>query len=67
MGGTKPLRAQIADGTAKAEGNTQILEQLGAIMATFTPDFEMIPGTARPAPAKKCNPYEAGVEPILGE
>jgi alkyl sulfatase BDS1-like metallo-beta-lactamase superfamily hydrolase len=32
MIGTKTLKAQLADGTAKAEGNLKVLEQLASTM-----------------------------------
>ncbi|MDJ0868485.1 MAG: alkyl sulfatase dimerization domain-containing protein [Myxococcota bacterium] len=67
MMGQKRLTAMIQEGTAKATGDKRVLDQLAATMATFTPDFEMVPGTSRPAPAGEWNPYEAGVEPIRGE
>jgi hypothetical protein len=44
-----------------------VLDKLATSLTTFTPDFEMVPGASRPAPAQKWNPYEAGVEPIGGE
>jgi hypothetical protein len=44
-----------------------VLDKLATSLTTFTPDFEMVPGASRPAPARKWNPYEAGVEPIGGE
>lgn len=40
-----------------------MLDKLAVTMATFTPDFEMVPGTSCPAPAGKWNPYEPGVDP----
>jgi alkyl sulfatase BDS1-like metallo-beta-lactamase superfamily hydrolase len=45
MMGTKTLPAQIADGTAKTEGNTKVLEQLASLMVDFDPRFEIMPGT----------------------
>ena len=45
MMGAKTLDAQIADGTAKAEGDVGILKQLAATMVDFDPRFEIMPGT----------------------
>jgi len=67
MMGQKRMVTMIEEGTAKATGDVSLLDKLAATMATFTPDFEMVPGTARPSSAEKWNPYEAGVEPIKGE
>ena len=57
----------VEDGTAKASGDKSIIDKLAATMATFTPDFDMVPGTSRPAAVEQWDPYEAGVEPIRGE
>jgi alkyl sulfatase BDS1-like metallo-beta-lactamase superfamily hydrolase len=45
MMGAKTMEAQIADGTAKFEGDITILAQLGAMMINFDPRFEIMPGT----------------------
>jgi hypothetical protein len=45
MTGAIPLEAQIADGTAKVEGDASISKQLGSTMADFDPRFEIMPGT----------------------
>ena len=45
MMGAKTLEAQIADGTAKVEGDASILKQLAATMVDFDPRFEIMPGT----------------------
>lgn len=36
----------VKAGKAKVDGNAQLLAQLGGLMVTFTPDFEILPGTA---------------------
>ncbi len=60
MMGAKTLEAQIADGTAKLEGDATILKQLAATMVDFDPRFEILPGTkARPAKVAHADPYEA--------
>ena len=44
MMGAKTLEAQIADGTAKVEGDASILKKLAATMVEFDPRFEIMPG-----------------------
>jgi alkyl sulfatase BDS1-like metallo-beta-lactamase superfamily hydrolase len=67
MMGAKTLEAQIADGTAKAEGNTKILKQLASTMVVFDPRFEIMPGTRGPATPEDLNDYEYGSYEIRGE
>jgi alkyl sulfatase BDS1-like metallo-beta-lactamase superfamily hydrolase len=67
MMGMKSLRAQIADGTAKAEGNSEIIGQLASTLVTFDPRFEIMPGTKGPSPAADLNPYEVGPVDLHGE
>lgn len=45
MMGKKTLDAQIADGSAKVEGDPTILKKLAATMVDFDPRFEVLPGT----------------------
>ena len=45
MMGAKELEAQIADGTATAEGDLSVLKKLAATMVEFDPRFEIMPGT----------------------
>ena len=60
MMGAKTLAAQIADGTAKVQGDVGILTQLASTMVDFDPRFEIMPGTkARTAVVAHANPYEA--------
>jgi len=63
MMGMKTLEAQIADGTATVEGDTAIIGQLASMLAVFTPDFEILPGTRRDGEDKQLNPYEVGPVP----
>ncbi len=67
MMGAKTLEAQIADGTAKAEGNTEILKQLASTMVVFDPQFEILPGTQGRATLEDLNDYEHGPYEIRGE
>ena len=50
MMGAKTLDAQIADGTAKVEGDVIILKQLASTMVEFDPRFEIMPGTTSMTP-----------------
>jgi len=60
MMGAKTLEAQIADGTAKIDGNADILAQLASTMVDFDPRFEIMPGTkARTAKIAHADAYEA--------
>ena len=62
MMGQKSFAASIADGTAKAEGNVDILAQLAKTLVTFEIGFEILPGTAGPAGKVDLNPYEVAKE-----
>lgn len=53
----------IAAGKAKFEGDRTGFDQLRASLVGFTPDFEILPGTAAKAPAKAPKPFEVG--PLL--
>jgi alkyl sulfatase BDS1-like metallo-beta-lactamase superfamily hydrolase len=60
MMGAKTLEAQLADGTAKAQGNIGILKQLAAMFVDFDPRFEVMPGTkATATKIAAANDYEA--------
>jgi alkyl sulfatase BDS1-like metallo-beta-lactamase superfamily hydrolase len=67
MMGVKTLEAQIQDGTAKAEGDLGVLQKLASTMVNFDLGFEILPGTAGPAPEEHLNPYEVGPIDIHGE
>ncbi len=68
MMGAKTLDAQIADGTAKAEGDVAFLAQLASLMVDFDPRFEILPGTkAGGVQAAHADPYEAVLAPIIAE
>lgn len=55
MMGAKTLEAQIADGTAKVQGDVSVLSKLAATMIDFDPRFEIMPGTK----AKRDQPAHA--------
>jgi alkyl sulfatase BDS1-like metallo-beta-lactamase superfamily hydrolase len=45
MGGTKTFDQLISEGKAKFVGNRQAFDDLRNSLTTFTPDFELMPGT----------------------
>ena len=77
MMGAKTLDAQIADGTAKVEGDAGILKQLASTMVDFDPRFEIMPGTKAREPEVtgyvesgihgKPDPYEAVPRQTIAE
>ena len=67
MMGAKKLADQIADGTAKVEGDVGILEQLASTLVVFDPRFEIMPGTKGPATPEDLNDYEYGPLDLAGE
>jgi alkyl sulfatase BDS1-like metallo-beta-lactamase superfamily hydrolase len=48
----------IAQGKAKFEGDRKGFDQLRSILVAFTPDFEILPGTAAKTPAEAPKPFE---------
>ena len=60
MMGAKSLVAQIEDGTAKVDGDLDVLKQLASTMVHFEVGFEILPGTKRPAADKDLNDFEVG-------
>jgi alkyl sulfatase BDS1-like metallo-beta-lactamase superfamily hydrolase len=68
MAGAKTLEAQIADGTAKAEGDAGVLKQLASTMVDFDPRFEIMPGTkVLRAEVAHADPYEAVPRQTIAE
>ena len=63
----KTLEAQIAEGTAKAEGDTKILDQFASTLVVFDPRFEILPGTAAEATPEDLIDYEYGPHETRGE
>jgi alkyl sulfatase BDS1-like metallo-beta-lactamase superfamily hydrolase len=60
MTGAKSLDVQLADGTAKVEGDVGILKQLAATFVDFNPRFEIMPGTkSAEVKVAKAGEYEA--------
>ena len=58
MMGKKSFAASIEDGTAKTQGNVDVIAQLAQTLVTFEIGFEILPGTASKAVAADLNPYE---------
>ncbi len=67
MMGAKTLEAQIADGTAKVEGDVTILAKLAATMVDFDPRFEIMPGTKAGGVVASADPYEAVPGAVISE
>ena len=67
MMGTKTLESQIAEGTAKVEGDFTILAKLAATMVDFDPRFEILPGTKASTQLVQADPYQAVPEQIIAE
>ena len=67
MMGVKTLEAQIADGTAKVEGDTSIISKLASTLVVFDPRFEILPRTAAKATEEDLTDYEVGPVNLSGE
>ena len=59
--------AQIEDGTAKVEGNQEVLNQLASTLVEFELGFEILPGTKGPTADADLNPFEVGPVHLGGE
>jgi alkyl sulfatase BDS1-like metallo-beta-lactamase superfamily hydrolase len=67
MMGVKPLTAQIEDGTATADGDLGVLQQLASMLVEFELGFEILPGTKGPAADAELNDFEVGPVGTQGE
>ncbi|MBT8359520.1 MAG: hypothetical protein KJO32_01100 [Deltaproteobacteria bacterium] len=67
MAGSESLADQIGDGTAKVEGNTEILNKLASAMVVFDPLFKVMPGTAGAPIPENLNDFEYGTLDVTGE
>jgi alkyl sulfatase BDS1-like metallo-beta-lactamase superfamily hydrolase len=65
MMGVKSFAASIEDGTAKAEGNTDVLAQIASTLVTFQIGFEILPGTAAPAEEAGLNPFAVAEDSVF--
>jgi alkyl sulfatase BDS1-like metallo-beta-lactamase superfamily hydrolase len=64
----KTLESQIADGTAKVQGDASVLQKFAATMVDFDPRFEIMPGTMlRPDVVAHADPYEAVPRQTIAE
>ena len=64
MMGVSSFDDLIKAGKAKFDGDRKPFDQLRGLMVSFTPDFEILPGTAPKKPAKALKPFE--LPDILG-
>ena len=65
--GAKTMAAQIADGTAKTEGDATILEKLASTFVDFQIGFEIMPGTGGTPSDEKQDPFEVDPIDVHGE
>ena len=63
MAGEKTLDAQLANGTAKLEGDPTMLGVLAQAMVDFDPLFEVLPGTRDP---QHVEPHSDAFEAVTG-
>ena len=56
----------LQTGTAKTEGNTEVLEQLKSTLDNFEMGFEILPGTASNMIQQKKNPFQQDDPAIRG-
>jgi alkyl sulfatase BDS1-like metallo-beta-lactamase superfamily hydrolase len=57
----------IKAGTASFEGDRTGFERLRSILIAFTPDFEILPGTAPKQRAEPPKPFEVRIDPHVGD
>lgn len=67
MMGQKTLEAQIADGTAKINGDASVLQKLAATIVEFDSRFEIAPGTKPVAEREQSYAYEAVPRQTIAE
>jgi alkyl sulfatase BDS1-like metallo-beta-lactamase superfamily hydrolase len=68
MMGVKSFEAQFADGTAKFEGNLDVLDQLASAMVNFELGFEILPGTkSSGGEGEEKNPFQHDAPEVKGE
>jgi alkyl sulfatase BDS1-like metallo-beta-lactamase superfamily hydrolase len=58
MMGVNSFDDLIKAGKAKFDGDRKPFDQLRGLMVSFTPNFEILPGTAPKTPTKDLNPFE---------
>ncbi|MEI8371420.1 MAG: alkyl sulfatase dimerization domain-containing protein [Planctomycetota bacterium] len=57
MMGTTTFDDLVKAGKARFEGDRKPFDQLRGLLVSFTPNFEILPGTAPKAPAKSLEPF----------
>jgi alkyl sulfatase BDS1-like metallo-beta-lactamase superfamily hydrolase len=67
IAGRKTLEAQLADGTARAQGDLSILTRLAALMVDFDPRFEVLPGTRPGDAVRRADAFQAVTGAIIPE
>jgi alkyl sulfatase BDS1-like metallo-beta-lactamase superfamily hydrolase len=67
MMGVKTLESQIAEGTAKVDGDATLLGKLAVAMVDFDPRFEIMPGTKALTEMTHSDPYQAVPDRIIAE
>jgi alkyl sulfatase BDS1-like metallo-beta-lactamase superfamily hydrolase len=68
MMGARTLESQIADGTAKVQGDVSVLARGASTMVDYDSRFEIMPGTkARGGVVAKSDPYEAVTRRSIAE
>ena len=68
MMGVKSLADQLEDGTARFEGNLEVLDQLASTMVNFELGFEILPGTkAAGGEGDTKNPFQHDSPVVTGE
>ncbi|MCZ6543326.1 MAG: hypothetical protein O6768_06640, partial [Planctomycetota bacterium] len=68
MMGVKSLADQFKDGTARFEGNLEVLDQLASAMVSFELGFEILPGTkAIGGEGDTKNPFRHDSPSVTGE
>jgi alkyl sulfatase BDS1-like metallo-beta-lactamase superfamily hydrolase len=67
IAGQKTLEAQLADGTARAQGDLSILTRLAQLMVDFDPRFEILPGTRPAGAAARAEAFQATTGAVVPE
>jgi alkyl sulfatase BDS1-like metallo-beta-lactamase superfamily hydrolase len=60
MIGVVPLQQQVAEGTARLDGDASALMRLAALLSEFSPDFAIMPGAVQPSRAAGGDPFAQG-------
>ncbi|MGF1700347.1 MBL fold metallo-hydrolase [Photobacterium makurazakiensis] len=67
MMGSVTLDEQIENGKAKLDGDRKPIDQLKSMLASFTPDFELMPGTKKKRPnQQQSNEEQTFAQPEIG-